>query len=160
MNSALFLDLGGTLLRIQNDEIFVGPDGSVEILPNVVQRLSAVEQDAILVVTNQSGLEKGTLTTRQVRAFIDQLNRATGGVIDDYWASPFLASPFRKPEAGMVTALADKHFVDLKRSVFVGDSENDHRCAMTAGVGTFIWAHEFSDGHESNDLCDIWRPGQ
>lgn len=143
MNSALFLDLGGTCLRIQDDEIFVAPDGSVEILPNVVQRLSTVEQDVVLVVTNQSGIEKGTLTTQQVHAFIEQLNRATNGVIDDYWACPFVVSPFRKPETGMLTALADKHFVDLKRSVYVGDTEDDQRCARAAGVGEFIWASEY-----------------
>ena len=143
MNSALFLDLGGTLLRIQDNEIFVAPDGSVEILPNVVHRLSTVEQDVVLVVTNQSGIEKGTLTTQQVRAFIEQLNRATNGVIDDYWACPFITSPFRKPAAGMLTALADKYFVDLKRSVYVGDMEDDRRCARAAGVEQFFWASEF-----------------
>ena len=84
MHSALFLDLGGTLLRIQNDEIFVTPEGSVEILPHVVHRLSTVEHDIVLVVTNQSGIEKGLLTTQQVRAFIEQLNRATGGVIEAF----------------------------------------------------------------------------
>ena len=143
MHSALFLDLGGTLLRLQDNEIFVAPDGSVEILPNVVHRLSTVEQDIVLVVTNQSGIEKGTLTTRQVRTFIEQLNRATHGVIDDYWACPFVASRFRKPGTGMVTALADKHFVDLTRSVYVGDTKDDHHCALAAGVGAFFWAHEF-----------------
>jgi histidinol-phosphate phosphatase family protein len=143
MHSALFLDLGGTLLRLHEDEIFVASDGSVDILPNVVSRLSTVEQDVVLVVTNQSGIEKGTLTTRQVRAFIEQLNRATRGLIDDYWACPFVASPFRKPGAEMVTALADKHFVDLRRSVYVGDTPDDHRCALAAGVGQFIWAEAF-----------------
>lgn len=151
MNSALFLDLGGTLIRIQDNEIFQAADGSVEMLPNVVHRLSTVEQDVVLVVTNQSGIEKGTLTTQQVRAFIEQLNRVTKGVIDDYWACPFVASPFRKPAAGMLTALADKHFIDLKRSVYVGDTADDRRCASAAGVAQFCWASEFFGWSGANE---------
>jgi HAD superfamily hydrolase (TIGR01662 family) len=143
MNRALFLDLGGTLLRTEDDEIYVAPDGAVEVLPNVVDRLSNVELEVVVVVTNQSGIERGILTTERVREYIVQLNRAAGGVIDDYWACPRIISPYRKPAPGMLLSLADKHFVDLTRSVYVGDSEDDRRCAKASGVGEFRWAAEF-----------------
>ncbi len=42
----------------------------------------------------------------------------------------------------MVTALADKHYVDLGQSLFVGDSESDRLCAVAAGV-RFEWARAF-----------------
>lgn len=143
MKSALFLDLGGTLVRVEDDDIYVASDGKIEILANVAHRLASVDQDIVLVVTNQSGIERGTLTTERVADYIRQLNDVVNGLIEDYWACPRLASPYRKPEAGMLLALADKHFVDLKRSVYVGDSDEDQRCAIAAGIGEFHWAHEF-----------------
>jgi D-glycero-D-manno-heptose 1,7-bisphosphate phosphatase len=112
------------------------------MLPGVAERLRDCSYDTVLVVTNQSGLERGTLTPEEVRGWIDQLNAACGGVIDDWWASPRLDSPYRKPQPGMLLALADKHFVDLGRSLFVGDAEVDRACALAAGV-PFEWAHEF-----------------
>lgn len=38
----------------------------------------------------------------------------------------------------MITGLADKHFVDVKQSVLVGDSEIDQQAAQNAGIGHFI----------------------
>ena len=39
MYNALFLDLGGTLVRIEDDEIFTDATGNVEILPNTAEIL-------------------------------------------------------------------------------------------------------------------------
>jgi HAD superfamily hydrolase (TIGR01662 family) len=140
MRSALFLDLGGTLLRVENDEIYVSPDGKVEILPNVVESLSVKETELVFVVTNQSGIEKGYLSITEVKDFIDHVFDAVGLPVDDYWACPSTTSVFRKPSPSMVLALADKHYVDLGKSLYVGDSQSDEECARSAGVSRFIWA--------------------
>ena len=145
MQTALFLDLGDTLVRVEDDEIYTDDSGLMEFLPNVERVLAArqAEFDAVFVVTNQSGIEKGTLTMRQADAFAAQVGAALGGRLTDFWASPRLQSDFRKPNPGMVLALADKHWVDPGRSTMVGDSENDRRCAQAAGVGRFVWAWDF-----------------
>ena len=143
MNTALFLDLGGTLVRLDGDEVYVDSAGRVELLPSVAARLSSLDYDLVLVVTNQSAIELGTRTYDEVRAWIEQLNAALDGRIADYWASPRVESAFRKPMPGMIAALADKHFVDLGRSLYVGDSETDRACAEAAGVGAFEWARDF-----------------
>ena len=69
MKSALFLDLGGTLVRVENDEVYTDPDGKVEFLPNVVETLKTRvdEFDSIFIVTNQSGIEKGILTAMSLK---------------------------------------------------------------------------------------------
>jgi D-glycero-D-manno-heptose 1,7-bisphosphate phosphatase len=97
----------------------------------------------VFVITNQSGLAKGVLTSKQVHSFIEQINKQCGHVIQDYWACPFQCSDYRKPNPGMILGLADKHFVDLQTSIFVGDSESDRRCADAARIGSFIWAKEY-----------------
>ena len=45
----------------------------------------------------------------------------------------------------MITGLADKHFVDVKQSVLVGDTEIDQQAAQNAGIDHFIWASDFFD---------------
>lgn len=54
MYNALFLDLGGTLVRIEDDEIFTDAAGNVELLPNTVEVLMhrAQDFDAIFIITN------------------------------------------------------------------------------------------------------------
>ena len=145
MYSALFLDLGGTLVRIEEDEIFTDATGSVEILPNTVEILMdrAQDFDAIFIITNQSGIEKGTLSVERAKSFIDQVNTEIGDLITDYWVCPHTESPYRKPNPGMINGLADKHFVDVKQSVMVGDTEIDQQAAQNAGIGHFIWARDF-----------------
>jgi len=43
----------------------------------------------------------------------------------------------------MFLELARLHDVDLSASTHVGDSEKDRDAAVTAGVGTFVWARDF-----------------
>lgn len=145
MCKALFLDLGGTLVRIEDDEIFTNAAGNVELLPNTVEilRQRASDFDAIFIITNQSGIEKGILSVEIAKSFIDQVNTAIGDLITDYWVCPRIESPYRKPNPGMINGLADKHFVDVKQSVMVGDTEIDQKAAQNAGIGHFIWARDF-----------------
>lgn len=145
MNNALFLDLGGTLVRTENEEIYLDGRGHVEFLPNSIKMLKSKSAyfDKVFVVCNQPGIEKGTLPLEKSTAFIRQIHSKCGPIVSDYWICPFENSPFRKPEPGMVLALADKHFVNLKHSTFVGDSELDQQCAEAAGVGNFVWADTF-----------------
>lgn len=142
MRSALFVDLGGTLVWLEGDAVYEDGAGHVQLLPGVAERLASPGYDLVLVVTNQSGLGRGTVTPERVRRWIDQVNSACGGIVADYWAAPTLDSAFRKPRPDAVLALADKHFIDLGRSLFVGDAESDRDCACAAGV-RFEWAHDF-----------------
>ena len=52
-------------------------------------------------------------------------------------------SPYRKPNPGMITGLADKYFVDVKQLVMVGDTEIDQQAAQNADIGRFIWTRDF-----------------
>ena len=145
MNRGLFLDLGDTLVRVEDDEIYMDGAGEIEFLPHTVAVLQerGPQFDGVFVVTNQSGIAKGTLSLARSASFIDQVNRAVGGLITDFWACPHLQSPYRKPNPGMLVGLADKHFIDLGTSVMVGDSSGDQQAAQSAGIGEFVWAHVF-----------------
>lgn len=143
--SAFFFDLGGTLLRVKDDEIWKDQAGHVELLPAVEGRLKSLQGKPVFVVTNQSGIEKGLLTSQDVADFIAQINIKCESVVVDYWACPYVTSRYRKPNPAMLIGLADKHFVDLGRAIMVGDTHADEECASRAGVGRFIWANEYFD---------------
>ena len=85
MRSGLFLDLGGTLVRVENDEIYTDRDGNVEFLPNTVAVLKsrAREFDAVFIVTNQAGIENGIVSLEALNSFVHQVNDAVGGMITD-----------------------------------------------------------------------------
>ena len=143
LNTALFLDLGGTLVKIENDAIYVSPEGTPEILPNVVEVLNQAPEDLIFVVTNQSGIGKALISHGDVSSWVSFVFKDSGRFASDFWACPTEDSKYRKPSPLMVRALGDKHFVDLSQSTFVGDSHSDRECADSAEIGSFVWAKDY-----------------
>lgn len=144
--SAYFFDLGGTLVALDGDEIHQDAGGRISLFPDVALRLKELRGEPVFVVTNQAGVALGTLTQSEAHGFIEQLNAQVGGVVRDYRICahhPAAGCACRKPRPGMVLDLAAAHEVDLSRAVMVGDSPDDQRCAVVAGVGTFIWASDF-----------------
>ena len=84
MQRAIYFDLDGTLLRVENDEIYFDRNGRVELLPSVAEKLETIREMAVFVITNQSAFEKGILTWDQVHSFVEQINERCGPIIQDY----------------------------------------------------------------------------
>ena len=118
----------------------------IELLPGVKEKLMPMRDRLILVVTNQAGVKRGRLTFERVEAAIAELDRQLGGILTAWQICPHDDADgcgCRKPQGGMITELAEIHGVDLKASTMVGDQEVDAEAARAAGLGHFIWAHEF-----------------
>ena len=81
---AYFFDLGGTLVAIENDEIYRDEAGHVTILEGVQARLTTLYSQKIFVITNQAGVALGYLTEREVRGYVAQVNDCLEGIITDY----------------------------------------------------------------------------
>jgi len=144
--NAYFFDLGGTLVAIENDEIYRDAAGNVKMLDGVQTRLGTLHGKQIFVITNQARVALGSLAEREARGYVEQVNDRLGGVITDYricMHHPEAGCGCRKPRPGMVLDLARHHGVDLAHALLVGDAESDARCARAAGVGTFVWADAF-----------------
>ena len=74
--SALFLDRDGTLME---DVGFIDDPARISVFPGVIEALRELQKRYLLfVVTNQSGVAKGLLTTEQVT----RVNKA----LDDLFA--------------------------------------------------------------------------
>jgi len=148
-NKGLFLDLGGTLVRLDHDNelpLDAGAKIVIELLPGVTKKLAPIRDHLILIVTNQSKIKRGRFTMAAIEAALSELDHQLGDILTAWQICPHDDADkcqCRKPQGGMITELAELYGVDLKASTMVGDQEVDERAARAAGVGKFVYAKDF-----------------
>lgn len=148
-NAALFCDLAGTLVRMdQTRQLPLGCDGRplIELLPGVAEKLRPMRDRLIFVVTNQAGIGRGRFTLAAMEAALAELDRKLGGILTAWRICPHQDADgclCRKPRPGMLTELAEMYGVNLKASTGVGDQEIDERACKAAGVDRFFYARDF-----------------
>jgi D-glycero-D-manno-heptose 1,7-bisphosphate phosphatase len=92
---------------------------------------------ALFCVTNQPDVARGTIPKAQVDALNDRVAREMG--LDDFETCFHDGSEncdCRKPKPGLLLRLADRHGIDLGRSVMVGDRWRDIEAGENAGCRT------------------------
>lgn len=163
MKKAIFIDRDGTLNEMVYDDTHGLMDSprraeQVRLVPGAGRFLKAVREIGylIIVVTNQPGIAKGTLS----EADLDAVNRrladllaAEGGRWDELRYSPwhpqggpggraeFIGpSDTRKPAPGMLLEAAQEHGIDLSASWMVGDGIVDVQAGRAAGCRTILLA--------------------
>lgn len=137
---AVFLDRDGVL-----NEAFVRngvptPPRSLEefrVLPGVAEACAGLRRAgfALVVVTNQPDIARGT----QTRAEVDRMHERLRSVVplDEVCVCPHDDSDdcaCRKPRPGMLLAAAERLDLDLARSVSVGDRWKDVEAGRRAGI--------------------------
>ena len=143
---ALFIDRDGTLIA---DAHYLADASRVQLLPGAataVARANAA-QVPVVVVTNQSGIARGLITTAQYEAVRDQTNALLSGngaaVLATYhcphWGHPKEPCECRKPGLGMYREAAAAYQLDLMRSAYIGDRWRDVQPALaTGGIGILV----------------------
>ena len=148
-NAALFLDLVGTLVKMDEArKLPIDAKGNViiELLPGVMERLAPIRDHLMLVFTNQADINRGRLTAEAVEAGLQELDRQLGGILSGWVVCPHDDADgcqCRKPKAGMIAELAELFGVDLKASTGVGDQLVDEQACEAGGVGKFVYAKDF-----------------
>lgn len=134
---ALFLDRDGTINidnhYVHRKEDFYFIDGIFDLC-----RMAQKTGYLIIVITNQSGIERGyyteedflTLTDWMVKRF-----REEGIEIADVFYCPSLSGEDRKPRPGLFEKAIKKFDIDRKLSLSLGDKERDIEAALNAGIG-------------------------
>jgi D-glycero-D-manno-heptose 1,7-bisphosphate phosphatase len=149
---ALFLDLDGTVRQTNaGGRPYPKHPHEQELMEGRHEKIWEYKNKGykVFAVTNQGGVGAGLITGKEVETCMEDLNKKLNGVFDDMVyakAHPLTQDPFRKPNPGMIHALEDKHKVDLKKSIMVGDHESDRLAAERAGV-KFLWAEYFFHGN-------------
>jgi D-glycero-D-manno-heptose 1,7-bisphosphate phosphatase len=141
---ALFLDRDGVIVR---DMDYLRRVEDVELLPGAARLIAAANRAdlPVLVVTNQSGVERGLFgwdVFAAVDARMNVLLAEEDAVIDAVAACPFHPdytpgfsdehARWRKPGPGMLTALIDALGVSPAGSWMVGDRTRDIEAARAA----------------------------
>ena len=101
-------------------------------------RKAAAKEYKIIVVTNQSGIERGyfsdedflALTRWMAERFHDE-----GAALTKVYHCPSLTGPNRKPNPGLFLTAKREFQLDMAASVSLGDQERDIQAAQRAGVG-------------------------
>jgi D-glycero-D-manno-heptose 1,7-bisphosphate phosphatase len=148
-NAALFFDLGGTLVKLNEQRSLpIDAKGNVivELLPNVAEKLRPMHNHLMFVVTNQAGIGRGWFKAEAVDAALKELDHQLGDILTGWLVCPHVDDDkceCRKPKGGMITELAELYGVDLDSSTMVGDQEVDRQAGEAAGVANFVFAEDF-----------------
>jgi len=144
---AVILDRDGVINWDSHD--WVKTFEEVVFIPGSLEALSRLNQAGrrVYVATNQSWVSKQIIpeAERVVIQTLDRIREAVaqaGGEIEAFEFCPHQDSDncnCRKPKPGLLLAIAEKHGVDLSRSVFCGDSWRDIEAGAAAGIGKTIF---------------------
>jgi histidinol-phosphate phosphatase family protein len=140
----IFLDRDGVINRdspsyIKNWNEFVFLPGSREAL----QRFAAAGFTTI-IISNQSAVNRGLMT---LESLIDLHRRlqsavtASGGHIADVYFCPHRPDEgcdCRKPQPGLILQACQRHSVEVKKTLMIGDSAKDIECARNAGCAAAV----------------------
>jgi len=141
---AIFLDRDGVICA--NRANYVRSWEEFRFLPQANYSLAALSRLGlpIMVVTNQSAINRGLVSARTVenihRRMIVEIE-AHGGRIDRVAYCPHRPDEncdCRKPQPGMLHTLAAEMGVDLSQSYLVGDAVTDVMAGNQVGCQTFL----------------------
>lgn len=137
-NRAVFLDRDGVLNR---DTGYVAHQRDMRFCHRVLPLLRWYHRKGyrMVVITNQSGVERGYCTIQNVircSRFLLLHLRRHGVPIDGMYFCPSQrdGDRYRKPRPGMLLAAAQKYHIDRSHSFLIGDRPSDMEAAKRAGL--------------------------
>jgi len=140
----VFLDRDG-VINHDSDAYIKHPDEFYFIAksPDAIALLNAKGFQVILI-TNQSAVGRGMISESTLEAIFKKMNhgvKQAGGRIKDIFFCPHTPNQgcdCRKPEPGMIRQAMERHNIDLKKSIMIGDSAKDIECGTNAGCAQTI----------------------
>jgi D,D-heptose 1,7-bisphosphate phosphatase len=137
---AAFLDRDGTVVR---DAHYLADPDRVELIAGTASAIRRLADAglAVVLVTNQSGIDRGLYSDAQYHAVagrVDELLRAQGAAVDGTYYCPHHPDhsgpcDCRKPATGLYRRAAREHGLDLPASYYVGDKLTDVLPAVALG---------------------------
>ena len=140
----VFIDRDGVINRDSPD--YIKSVDEFKFLPGSLEAFRILNEHHFqaVVVTNQSVINRGMTSREELQKIFDVMKQAVsawGGFIKDIMFCPHTPEEdcdCRKPKPGMISAAVEKHGIDLRRSVMIGDSAKDILCARNAGVASAV----------------------
>lgn len=144
---AIFIDRDGTI-NIDKDYL-IDPD-QLEFIENSPEAIALANQLGlkVIVISNQSGVAQGIMTTQQVDEVNDRLVemlKQRGATVDAIYYCPHhpvydggVRCTCRKPDIGMLLRAKEQFDIDLLSSFVIGDKWSDVKCGENAGAFTSL----------------------
>lgn len=153
MNKCVFLDRDGVLNKELGYQITrIDEFELVEGVKDALQALKA-EGYLLIIITNQSGIAKGSYDEQFVLDCYQLIQKEVGSVIDAMYFAPGHESGskslMRKPDSLMFEKAIAKFNIDPKQSWMIGDKERDLIPAKKLGIRTVLV------GEDSSDYADM-----
>lgn len=134
-NKAIFLDRDGVINKNHSD--YVKDISELEILSNVEKSIKLLRDYGfiILVITNQSAINRGLTSDTKVQQIHDNIQnhlKTNNTYIDKFYYCPHRPDEncdCRKPQPGLILKAVDEFDIDLQKSWLIGDSESDIKAA-------------------------------
>jgi histidinol-phosphate phosphatase family protein len=144
MKRAVFLDRDGTINA--NREDYVKSWREFQFLPNALVglKLLAKSEYKIIVVTNQCGVAKGTISKETLEDIHQRMLanvEGAGGRIDAVFVCAHHYDDgcgCRKPKTGLIELAKEAFNLDLKESWLIGDKTQDILTGKNAGCKTLL----------------------
>lgn len=144
---AIFLDRDGVLNEVLSRRVkFVNRPEDFHLLPGVGEAVYLLNKAGypVFVVTNQGGVGLGYMTEDTLNRIHDKMRHDLTHYDAEITAiaycphRPDAGCGCRKPNAGMLENLAEKHHIDLQQSYMVGDRVPDIEAGKKAGTKTVL----------------------
>lgn len=137
--SFIILDRDGVINHDSNEYI-KSPDEWLPI-PRSLEAVATLNRAGyrVLIATNQSGIARGFYDLDMLDQIHEKMMRelaAVGGYVEEIFFCPHHPEekcPCRKPQPGMIHAIAEKYPLSLPDTFFIGDSQADMGAALAAG---------------------------
>jgi D-glycero-D-manno-heptose 1,7-bisphosphate phosphatase len=159
--AAVFLDRDGTLIE---DVGYPRDPSEVRVLPGTAEALRRLESGGMLlvIVSNQSGVGRGIVTTAEAAAVDAEFRRqfAERGVTfaGVYYCphGPEDGCGCRKPEPGMLIRAAEELKIALAASFMVGDKASDSSAGKRAGCRSVVLNPRGEAATDADLIADDW----
>jgi len=157
----VFLDRDGVINKnLDND--YVKRWDEFEFLPKSREAIKALTDAGwdIVVISNQAGVGKGLMTSRDVREInanmIAEIERCGGKIKAVYFCphKPDDGCDCRKPKPGMLLRAAREYGIELTKSYLIGDKITDIQTGAQVGCTTILV--RTGKGEEDLQSRDQW----
>ncbi len=140
LKKAVFLDRDGTLVEEVN---FLSRVEDLRLFPFTVKAVELLKRNGftIIVITNQSGINRKIFTESDMRAVHAEIQKQLGNLIDAFYFCPHLPDEncaCRKPRTQMIERARADFSIDLEKSWMIGDKLLDIETGFNAGTKTAL----------------------
>lgn len=142
----IFLDRDGVINKKAARADYIKSWSEFEFLPDAIEGMKKLTESGykIFIITNQAGIARGMMSVTDLQEIhknmMKELKRLGIKVAGIYFCPHGWdeGCECRKPNAGMLHQASREHFIDLTKSVFIGDDVRDKETGEKAWVKTFL----------------------